>query len=114
MKPSRQIRLGEQLKRELGDLLGPTSNEFRHLMITVTEVKLSADYRYADVWVSTLEEGEKRKQIVAYLGERAGYVRHLLGQRMHLRYIPELRFYPDNTLERAARIDQILHREGLI
>ncbi|MFN3821966.1 MAG: 30S ribosome-binding factor RbfA, partial [bacterium] len=90
------------------------SDDFRSLMITVTHVKLSPDYRYGDVWVSALGDHKHRDEVIAILTAKSGWIRHLLGSRLYIRHIPELRFHPDDTLERAARIDQILHREGLI
>ena len=76
--------------------------------VTVTAVEVSADLRHARVYVSHLGASEDEPEILEALAHATGYLRRELGQRIILRYIPELTFYIDDTLDRARRIDEIL------
>lgn len=91
--------LVEVLRQDLRDLdLGLTS---------ITEVEVSPDLHYARVYMSGLEEKEA-KAAVALLQANRGRARKGLGQRIRLRYTPELEFKYDDTTMRASRIEAIL------
>ena len=91
--------LVEVFRRELKDVnLGLTS---------ITDVEVSPDLRLARVYVTGLTE-EETKAVVKELQQRRGWIRSLLGQRIRLRYTPELDFRYDETTMRASRIEQLL------
>ena len=91
--------LAEIFRRELKDVnLGLTS---------VTDVEVSPDLHFARVYVTGLTE-EETKAVVKELQQRRGRIRSLLGQRVRLRYTPELDFRYDETTMRASRIEQLL------
>ena len=72
------------------------------------DVRTSPDLRHARVYVSVLGgEDEKRETVSALEGAR-GYLRARLGRDVTLKYLPELHFELDRTLEHAARIDALL------
>ncbi|MBM3326651.1 MAG: 30S ribosome-binding factor RbfA [Calditrichaeota bacterium] len=110
MKPNRLLRVDELLKRELGALLTSGSGEY---MVTVTEVRVSRDLSYADVWVSILGEPEVRTAGLSKLKSEAWRLRHTLAGRVYLRKMPLLRFFFDETLDRAERIDRALKASGI-
>lgn len=114
VKPNRLLRVGELMKRELGMLVGPLSDEYRSRMVTVTEVRLSRDLRYADVWVSLPGDEAGRTATVRQLSTDAWRIRKQLAGRVYLRHLPELRFALDETLDRTARIDDILRESGVL
>ncbi len=77
----------------------------------VHAVKVSGDLRYARVFVrlGRPDPSEARKKaLMKGLGRASGFVRRTLGQRLRLRYTPEIEFVWDDTAERAARIEEIL------
>jgi len=76
-------------------------------MTSVTDVEVSPDLQYARVYVSGLTE-EETKATVQELQQRKGRIRSLIGQRIRLRYTPELDFRYDETTMRASRIESIL------
>jgi ribosome-binding factor A len=76
--------------------------------VTVTGVEMSPDLRVAHVYVSVLGEEEDVKESLASLRRAAGFFRHELGTSLSLRYLPELNFRQDDTLERGLRIDRLL------
>jgi ribosome-binding factor A len=69
---------------------------------------MSPDLRVAHVYVSVLGEGEDVEQSLASLRRAASFFRRELGTSLSLRYVPELNFRQDDTLERGLRIDRLL------
>jgi ribosome-binding factor A len=116
MSPShRPERIAEMLMEELSVMVTMELRDPRMRSTNVTAVKVSPDLRYARVFVSHAEGQEEDRRVLAALQHAVGYLRRELGQRVVLRYIPELTFEIDQTPARAGRIDQIienLHQEG--
>ena len=106
----RKIR--EEIKRHLGDILQFEARDPRLEWVTVMDVKLSRDLRYATVYVSTLQDGAAEEETLAVLTEHRGFLRSELAKRLKLRRVPELRFERDLTMARARHIEQILREEG--
>src|SRR6266540_5061052 len=71
---------------------------------TVTAVEITSDLRSAKVHVSVLGDEEQVKSTMVALNEARPYLRHEIGSRTALRYVPDLVFVSDQTAERAARI----------
>lgn len=91
--------LVEVLRQDLSDIdLGFSS---------ITEVEVSPDLHYARVFISGLDE-KQAKAAVALLQANRGRARKGLGQRIRLRYTPELEFKYDDTTMRASRIEELL------
>lgn len=82
---------------------------------TVTEVKVSADLKHAKVYISVIgDEGERRETMTA-LERASGFIHRELASRLELHYMPQLNFVSDSTLQRAARLEELLnqiHEEG--
>jgi ribosome-binding factor A len=62
------------------------------------------------VFVSVLPTGAEREQALAALERAAGFVRHELAPRLGLREMPELRFVLDTSIERGARVEELLRK----
>ena len=112
--PSRRLeQLGDQIRDELSDLM---RRELRDPgltgIVSITEVEVSTDLKYARVFVSALGGEEERGAAVTALTRAAGFLRRELGKRLHIRQIPELQFRPDASLERGERILGILREIG--
>jgi len=73
----------------------------------VTEVRVSPDLRYARVYVSVLGDESNVRSALAGLRSAAGYIQHQLGARLRLRYTPKLTFIHDESIERAAHIEEV-------
>ena len=78
-------------------------------MVSVTAVIVSRDLSHAKVYVSVLGSAEQTDASVRVLGNAAGFLRHKLGKIMHIRIIPELRFYLDRSLEEGARMGALIN-----
>lgn len=107
----RSARLNAQLQRELSDLLrGGLLHDPRltGVDLSVTAVDVAADLSHANVRVSSLAEEAPLKGAVAALNHAAGKLRHELGVRLRIRYVPQLAFHPDTQMRDADRINQLL------
>ena len=107
----RPERVAQRIKRETADILETTLRDPRlGGMVTVTDVEVTHDMAMARIYVSILEEGKEREQALEALASAAGFVRRQLATRLGLREVPELRFVLDTSIERGARVEDILRR----
>jgi ribosome-binding factor A len=100
--------VGDLLKEELSELILREVKDPRVGFVTITGVRVSADLRHARVYVVTHETGEGQERILEGLQSARGYLRGALGRRLRLKYIPDLSFSVDETLEQGIRIHEIL------
>jgi len=105
---SRAARVGDLLKEELSDLLLRNIRDPRIGFVTLTEVRVSPDLRHARVYFVTHEGGEAQQRSLEGLESARGYLRTELGRRLRLRYVPDLSFTLDETLDHSFRIQGIL------
>jgi ribosome-binding factor A len=75
---------------------------------TITDVTMSEDLRSARVHVSVFGDRATFAETVAALNHARGHLRPLVGRNCGLRYAPELHFVEDHTLERGARVEELL------
>jgi len=108
MAGRRVARLGEQLRREITDILRREAKDPRIGDVIITDVEVTRDLAYARVYVQVPGDEAARAQTLEGLRAAAPFVRTELGRRLHIRRVPELRFLLDTTLERALRIERLL------
>ncbi|GAB4528518.1 MAG: 30S ribosome-binding factor RbfA [Anaerolineae bacterium] len=106
--------MAELLQEEISLLIQRRARDPRFGFVTVTGVEVSPDLRVAHVYVSVLGSEDDVKKSLSSLRGAAGFFRRELGASLSLRYLPELNFRLDYSLERGMRIDQLLDslREG--
>lgn len=107
MKEARARRVGEQVRKEVAALLSKGLKDPRVGFVSVMEVRMSPDLRYANVYVSLLGSDSERKSSLVGLKQASGWLRRELGKRVALRYCPELRFFEDTTVDDAFRLEEI-------
>lgn len=105
---SRTRRVGEQIQRDLAELIRSEIRDPRLGMVTVNHVDVSRDMGHARVYITVLGEQESREISLSILNKMAGYLRGQIGRRMKIRMIPELKFLYDESIDRGARIDSLL------
>jgi ribosome-binding factor A len=106
---ARARRVGDQIQRELAELIRDEVRDPRVGSVTVSEVRVSRDFSYADVFVTGLGENvEASQEMVRVLTGAGRFLRHQLAQRLTLRKMPELRFQYDPTFEQGARLNQLI------
>jgi ribosome-binding factor A len=108
----RTDRLGDQFRMEIADILLKKIKDPRIGFTTVTAVEISVDLRHAKVFVSSLEESAAKERTLEGLKRASGFIRSELGKRLKLRRIPELAFYQDQSMEKAAHLYEVI--EGLV
>jgi ribosome-binding factor A len=100
--------VADLIQEEISDLVTRKMRDPRAEGVTVTDVKVSPDLRYADIYITKLGSEEELHQALEGLTAASGYLRRELASRIDLRFVPELRFHPDRSWERGARIDALL------
>jgi len=116
MSYQRAERIAEEIKRELSDIL---RNHVRDPRITnmasVIKVDVSRDLRHAKIYVSVLGDREEKQKTMQGLDRATGFIRKELGQRLGLRYVPEISFVLDESIEYsihiAQRIEELMKKE---
>lgn len=108
----RPERVAQFMKREIAEILEHQLDDprLRGLVVSVTDVEVSHDLSSAKVFVSVLEDGEPRTRALAALQSATGFVRHQLAPKLELREVPEIRFVHDGSIERGARVEDLLRR----
>ncbi|TNC80576.1 MAG: 30S ribosome-binding factor RbfA [Oleiphilus sp.] len=112
----RTDRIGDQMQRDLSELIRLSVKDPRVGMVTVNQVSVSKDLGYADVYVTllTLEDvsadSEEVKSTIKVLNGAAGYLRSELAKRIKLRMIPQLRFHFDASVGEGRRLDNLIRR----
>lgn len=106
----RMKRLRSQFIHEISHIVLRELKDDRldNTFITILDVETFPDLSQAKVFVSILQ-GDKVK-VVAALNEKSGYIRSLLGKRLHIRKIPKLEFFLDQGVEQTHKIDAILNK----
>jgi ribosome-binding factor A len=108
MKDRRQRQVAELLHQEISLLIQRQVRDPRLGLVTVTDVEVTPDLRLAHIYVSVMGGDDEAKQALAGLKSATGFFRHALGSALSLRFIPELSFRLDKSLEQGLHIDQLL------
>ena len=106
----RQLRVGELVKQNLGELLIRNEAKIPFInskLITVTEVRMTPDLKTARVYVIPLG-GIDTKETVKILTEYSHLVRKALSKRLDIKFLPKLTFVEDNSFEYAEKIEKII------
>lgn len=105
----RSERVGELMLEEISTLLLREIKDPRIGFVTLTRVQVSDDLRYAKVFVSILGTLEQEQsQTLQGLQSAAKFMRRELGRRLRLKYVPELTFHLDKSIEYGVHIAKVL------
>lgn len=104
----RTRRIGEQLRRELAELIRNELGDPRLALVSMTSIEVSRDLAYARIYVTLLGDPAERTERVAELNRAAPLLRRELGRRMHIRTIPKLEFRYDEVVEHGARLSALI------
>ena len=105
----RPNRVGEQMKKEMGEILNRKIKDPRIGFVTVTDVQVSGDLQQAKVYISVLGDAEQRENTLKGLAKAKGFIRSEIGQRIRLRKTPEITFEFDESIDYGNRIESLLH-----
>jgi len=101
-------RVGEQIKKELSQILQTELKDPRIGFVTVTGVEVTNDLSQAKVYLSVLGSEEQKEETLKALAKGQGFIRSELGRRVRLRYTPELIFKFDTSIEYGSHIEKLL------
>lgn len=110
MSTQRPERVQEAIRQEIAKIVHDEIKDPRLGFITITGVELTRDLRFARVYFSVLGEEKQRQLALKGLKSAKGYIKGLLADRIKLRYMPELEFKIDDSIERTRVIYDILDK----
>ena len=103
-------RVSEDIRREIMAIVRELKDpRVQGKMLTVSRVEVSADASFAKVYVSAMEGIETAKAAVKGLVSATGYIRREVGQNLHLRKAPELKFVADDSIEHGMHIVKLMN-----
>jgi ribosome-binding factor A len=111
----RQLRVGELIRHELAALFarGETGDPaLDRIGVTVLEVAVSPDLRIATAYVRPFLQGAGQ-ELLAAMERNKKYIRGLISPRLNVKFMPELRFKLDTTLDYAAHVDELLQNPAV-
>ena len=106
----RSQRVADLVRAEIARLVLMEAHDPDLHRVTITDVEMPSDLRSARVFFSCLGSDEEWEKAAEALRRAAGFLRREVGQRCQLRFAPELHFLSDRSLERGARIEELLHQ----
>lgn len=101
-------RIQDQIRRVLTEIIESKVNDPRILGVYITDISVDRELDYANIYVSALGELTNTVEILEGLKNASGFLRYSLSQEIKLRVMPKLRFYWDDTPEKADRIESLL------
>ncbi len=107
---SRTKRVGDQIQRDLAQLIQQQIKDPRVGMVTVTAVEVSKEYERARVFVTTFGDSEATKETVDALNQASGYLRRQLGSRLTVRRVPQLSFVHDVSIEQGNNLSELINK----
>ena len=107
----RNERVRKTLMKEIADIIQKDIKDARISgIVSITDVELAHDNSYAKVYFSVFASDEAKKQTIDALEDNVSKIRYEVGKRIRLRLTPELRFIPDDSLERGTRIMDLIDK----
>jgi len=104
-----RLKRVESLVRDLVSSLiikGKVKDPRVNSLITITDVKISADLSYAKLYISSFESEHKMKTAVEALNHASGFIQKIISKDLKMRVTPKLRFYEDDSIKRGFEINE--------
>ena len=109
MKPyTRADRISGQIQVAITQLLTKKVQDPRMEMATISGVKMSADLRIADIYVTVFGDKKRVREALDGFKKSKGFIKKSIAPKLGLKFMPELRFFHDDTFDRAARMDALI------
>ena len=110
MSKQRPERVQEALRQEISKIVLDEIKDPRLGFITITKVELTKDLRYAKIYFSVLGEMKEKNLALKGLNSAKGYIRSLIADRIKLRFVPDIVFKIDESMEHTKEIYELLER----
>ncbi len=108
MTSHRTARVADVIRKTLAQLIREEVRDPRVGEVTITDVRVTRDLRYAKVFIASLDEGEQRDRTYQGLRAAAPFLRGAVGREARLKHAPELQFEWDTALETGMRVEELL------
>ena len=109
IKPfDRTSRVGALIHESLSGLLKTAINDPRLASATVTGVKMTPDLKLAKIYFVISDQVSTKDDALAGFEKAKGFIKYTLAQKLKLRYMPDLKFYYDNSIDYGFHIDSVL------
>ena len=105
---NRPIRLAEQIRIEIGDILARQVHDPGVGFLTLTRVKVTDDLLQARIFYTAMRTPAELKRTARALDRALPFIRRALGQRLQLRRVPEITFLYDESVAHQARVEELL------
>ena len=111
METTRQNKISRLIQKELSEIFLLQTKSMNGVLVSVSAVRISPDMSIARVYLSVFHS-ERSQEIVKNINDNMKSIRYELGTRVRhqLRIIPELKFFVDDSLDYAERIDELLKK----
>ena len=103
----RTLRVGALIKEEIAKLITRGLKDPRIGFVSIMDVRMSNDLRYANVYVSLFGSEAERKSSLVGLQHSARWIRREVGRYLHMRTLPEIRFFADDTLDKVYHLEEV-------
>ena len=107
---SRAERVSGLIQETLSDLLNKRIHDPRLHMATITQVKMSADLKIARVYFAIYGDDKKSEAAAKGFESAYGFIKRSLAGKLGLRYMPDLKFFYDDSLDYGSHIEQLLEK----
>lgn len=111
METTRQNKISRLIQKELSEIFLLQTKSMNGVLVSVSAVRISPNMSIARVYLSVFPS-ERSQEIVKNINDNMKSIRYELGTRVRhqLRIIPELKFFVDDSLDYAERIDELLKK----
>jgi ribosome-binding factor A len=107
---SRADRVSGLIQETLSDLLKKRIHDPRLQMATITKVKMSADLKLARIYFAIYGDDKKSEDAAKGFESARGFIKRILARKLGLRYMPDLKFFFDDSLDYGSHIEQLLEK----
>lgn len=104
----RSEKVAEVIHETVSELLVKGLKDPRIGFVTITSVKMTDDLHLARIYFSVMGTDEEKKATKSGLNSARGFIRRELGKNLRMRYVPDVVFEYDQTIEKASRIETLL------
>lgn len=106
----RTSRVAEAFREEIMDMIQRDLKDPRIGFVTVTHIEVSPDLNHATVFISILGDEAKKDETLKAMERAKRHIRSELGKRVRLKFLPELEFVHDTTIEESFKVSEIIKK----
>lgn len=107
----RNERVRKTLMKEIADIIQKELKDSRiHGVVSITDIEISHDNSFAKVYYSVFASESDKELTIKAITDNTPKIRFEVGKRVRLRLTPELRFIPDDSLERGSNVTELINK----